>query len=476
METPPLTSLTFPDDRKYVYTALGKRLFWKNSPLFVHDSLRTRPMLVLGSTGYGKTEGLISMAFQDAMKGRFVVFIDGKCDESTRNKLYYYCHRVAKRPFYALMPFQEMDHLTNSWNPFTTSSLGISTIAESFINAYADPTEQKGDGQFYLETQRAVFTLLMRTLTSSGFAFSTQDVRYLLEYEDLRQNLGQIVKGSGVQFYGDLIRKCRDEGKGFGKTMQRFVNHLRLFQHWSLNSYNPTIQFDRLMQTDSVVYVGLPVNSEPYLMSAIGNILVNQLKALSANIQTSEKSKRRAISCIIDEAGTFVDLGLAEWICKVRSSGFLLVLGIQTLANLERKRAGFSEEIRANSPNVMMFNPNEEKTAAWFSTLVGQELKTVASANIKASDETGDGSIKTTEQKKIPVDALMNLRVGQCFYRPPVPIDRPPLLAVSYLPDPPEKEENRHRRLFYESNAEFKGINLAQQINEWRASMGAGSL
>jgi hypothetical protein len=481
VDAPKITSFQFDDSRRFNYTYLGARLYRQNLPLWVHDAIRTRPSLVVGSTGFGKTELLLSIAFQDIMKGRFTIFIDGKCDEDTRRKLYWYTTKVAKRPFYMLMPYSEGGHLSSSWNPFTCTTLGIAKISEMFISAYAAPgkggASSGGDGQYYLEMQRGSFASLMRTLASSGYAYSTQDIRILFENYSILSNLGRIVRNSGIQHFADLMRRIAQEGeKQHQKTMSRFVNHLRLFQSWMLNSYNPVIQLDRMMMTDSVIYVGLPVNSEPEAMMTVGNILVNQLKAISAHIQTTEKSRRRAVSCIIDEAGSFVDEGLAEWICKVRSSGFLLMLGIQNLANLEGRRPGFAEEIRANAPNVMMFNPRDSESAQWFSTLSGSEMRQTATANVVEGKEREQGSVRTVETSRVPVDALLRLRTGQFFYSAPEPMERPVLLASSYLPDPPAGPESDARRNEFRPPPEFGGLYLPLQNLDVMAQVGADRL
>jgi hypothetical protein len=290
--------------------------------------------------------------------------------------------------------------------------------------------------------------------------------------------LGRVVKNSGIQHFADLMRRIAQEGeKQHQKTMSRFVNHLRLFQAWMLNSYNPVIQLDRMMMTDAVVYVGLPVNSEPEAMMTVGNIMVNQLKAISAHVQTTEKSRRRAISCIIDEAGSFVDEGLAEWICKVRSSGFLLMLGIQNLANLEGRRPGFAEEIRANSPNIMMFNPRDPDSARWFSILAGQESLRQATASVEGVEggETG-GSVRNVETSRVPIDALLRLRTGQFFYSAPEPMERPVLLASSYLPDPPNNPEAEVKRCDRRPPPEFGGLYLPIQNLDVMAQVGAERL
>lgn len=453
---------------------MGARLFAPgNPPLYIRDTLRTRPTLVIGTTGSGKTELLLNMAFQDIWKGRFTIFIDGKCDEDTRNKLFYYSHVLAKRPFYMLLPYMEGAHLTQSWNPFVSSLLSANKVAEMFVSPYADYGSPRGAGEYYIAAQRDAFSSLMKALKSSGYSYNPQDVRYLLENVELLGGLYKVLRSNGMSHYGHIMRKVGTEQKKFRQEMEGLVNHLKLFTHWSINSYNPTIQLDRLMQTDAVVYVGLPINSEPHLMRNIGNILVNQLKALSAHVQTTEKTKRRAISCIIDEAGSFIDEGLAEWICKVRSSGFLLVLGIQNLANLEGRRPGFSKEIQSNAPNIMMFNPKDADTARWFSTLSGQELKRYATVNMEEADESDRGSFRATETNRLPPDALLSLNIGQFYYRSAEPTERPILLGSPMMPSPAaNREEYRCRRIESAMLPELRGLNLGLQVKEMYRKMG----
>ena len=447
---------------------MGARLFSPgHPPLYARDTLRTRPTLVIGTTGSGKTELLLNMAFQDIWKGRFTIFIDGKCDEDTRNKLYYYSHVLAKRPFYMLLPYTEGAHLTHSWNPFVSSTLQVSKVAEMFVSPYADYGGPRGSGEYYIAAQRDAFSSLMKALKSSGFSYNPQDVRYLLENKELLENLYKELRDNGMAHYGNLIRRVGNDPRQFRKEMEGFVNHLKLFTHWSINRYNPTLQLDRLMHTVAVVYIGLPINSEPHLMTNIGNILVNQLKALSAHVQTTEKTRRRAISCIIDEAGSFVDEGLAEWICKVRSSGFLLVLGIQNLANLEGRKAGFSREIQSNAPNIMMFNPKDVETAKWFSTISGQELRRSTNINMEKTEELNKGVYSAYENYRVPPDALLHLNVGQFYYRSAEMTERPILLSSPLMPTPdPKREEYRCRRIESFINPELRGLNLGLQVTE----------
>lgn len=468
MDSTPLITSTLPDDdRRLSYSYLGSRIYAWNADCFVHDSIRTRPTLVLGSTGYGKTELLLSLAFSDMAKKRPVFFIDGKCDLETLHKLHFYA-KQANRPFYAFLPFQDGDRLTCSWNPFVSDVLSISTITEAFINSYSDPQQalnrnDPGGAGYYIETQRAVCSNLMRALHSSGYQYSISDIRYLIENSNLLDSkLVPLLKPEGFQSYGELKRLVSKEGRDFPDVMSRFTNFLSQFRHWSVNSYNPTITIERIIDERAVLYAGLPVNSQPVEMAAIGNMLINLLKATSSVLQTKGVGLQTQIGCFADEAGSFVDSGLAEWICKVRSTGFLLSLGLQTLGQLEGRRSGFGSEIRSNAPNVMLFNPKDRPTAEWFSGLVGSEARRSVTASLVDSDvETGSGSVRLNDTPRVHPDAILALNPGQFFYSPPVTTVHPPLLAASMLPAPDSKHPfTQFRRINQFPKAKRRGLFL----------------
>jgi len=436
----PLSSVLPPDERRMGYVYVGKRVYCDDLPLYLHDSERAKPTLVLGSTGYGKSELMLSLAYNDASKGRAVFYLDGKCDMATRDKLAYYCKHVAKRPFYCFLPYVGGDTETDTWNPFICRSLSMGALNEAFFCGYNDPGQKKGnDGaQYYYDSQRKVFNALLRTLHTSGYQFNTQDIRAVLELDSVFTEAAEVFVGrpESARHYDELARIKKEIGKKWQEQISRLFGHLSSFDHWSINSYNPTIQFDKVIEEGGVVYAGLPLSSQPVTMGAIGNIIINQLKALSASFQNG-RAKRTTVSCIIDDGASFVDTGMAEWITKVRSSGFLLTLGIQTVASVEGRRQGFGDELRSNTPNVFLFNPRDEKTAKWFSALCLTEKKTEVSASIKSGEISADGSMKIIETDRITADSILSLKTGECFFLNPTIVGYPPLLKAPFLPSPP---------------------------------------
>lgn len=449
-----------PKKHRELYSYMGKILIGGIRPLYALTSMRSRPTLILGTTGCGKTEYMLSSACQDALRGCPLIFIDGKADRKTWNKFYYYCSIKAKRPFYALFPLSELDHLSQSWNPLHSTLLSLDTVVDSFFNTYTRELRLRDAGTaFYHDFQRNIFTLLCRAFYESGWGFNFNDISILLKRPDVFAQLRQYLSPKGLIPYNEIINKWSKNVEKFTESMTGFTNYLDLFKHWTLNSYNPEIQFDRLLSTNAVIYVGLPVNTQKTTMSAIGNILINQLKALSNHMQTTETENRRPIACYIDEAGSFVDESMADWICKVRSSGFMLTLGIQTLADLEQVSPTFAKRIQVNTPNILLFNPQSRETANWFSDMTGKQQKIDQTITTDSErPETVRATERVIEEPKIHPDFINQLRVGQCIYRPAERVNTLPYMAASILPDCPPPPNYQWHGLHRNKKPETKGL------------------
>ena len=475
----PITSYPA-EDVRYLYTYFGRRIedppYYQ--PIYVPDSRRSRPMMVLGATGCGKSELLLNLAFTDACKGRCTIIIDGKNDANFRNKLYYYNHVIAKRPFLSFMPVESADALSHTYNPFYSTVQNVKAVAEAFFNAYRPPHPiNKADGSdYYVDRARDSFTDLLRALHHSGYAYCIRDIRFLLENYRLLEMIQPYITDEAIRHYRDLMDRIKSIGiKKFQETISGFVTYLRKFDHWTMNSYNPDIIFDRLIYTDSTIYIGLPVDSEPNMMRALGNIIVNQLMGLSSYMQTNERKRRPVVSIIMDEGQALIDTNMANWVARVRSSGMMLTLSTQTLADIEAVNKQLAIQIATNTSNCVMFNPNNVQTADWFSRLVGQEARRSYSIGGTAESEEmeeGDaGTIRLEEKARIPIVMITSLRTGQCFYRPPDSVKKPYWLAAPYLPDPPDRADCQHRKIFYPVRIESRGLAMSQAVNRFRQEM-----
>lgn len=446
MDLPEITHVPPLGPARLLYTYYGQSLLGsKPRPIYLLDNIRSRPTLILGTTGTGKTQGMLSRAYQDASKGRPVVFIDGKGDSDTWNTLYYYNSVVAGRPFYALFPLDNLDHLSNSWNPLYSTTLSVKTVVSSFFNSYSKDRPSTGDGVYYTTYQSNAFSLLCRALHNSGLAYNLLDVAIALENHEVMDTLAPRIRPEGMDSYSKLLSLRKADPKEFRKNLTPFINFLRLFEHWSLICYRPEIDFESLYESGATIYICLPVNQQREMMSVLGNVIINHLKAFSAHIQTMPPARRQRMSVFVDEAAPFMDEAIVEWISKVRSSGMFIELGVQGLEDLSSKNSNIGERVMVNVPNVLCYNPNSVRTARWFSDFYGCQPSIVRSTNIDGDDELATGSERLGSTPKIWPELPNNLRLGQFLLRPAVRVYRPIYAAgVALPPVPPSPDCHWH--------------------------------
>ena len=444
-----------------LYTYYGKTLLGeKNLPLYMRDDLRSKPTLVCGTTGSGKTEGMLARAYQDASKGRPVIFIDGKGDRSTWERLFYYCAYLHKRPFLGLFPTEQLDHLSNSWNPLISGKLSSATVVDSFFSSYMRDRKNEGEAAYYNGFTQNAFTQLTRALHNSGYNFNIQDISVSLEDGDFFNEMERFIQPQGREYY-DMLAGIRNKDiREYNRVMTSFWNYLKVFDHWTLNSTNPEIRLEDLYYSNAILYVYLPVGQQRWLMTALGNIILNQLRSLSNYVQSTETSARRRVPVFGDEVSPFIDQLLAEWVSKTRSSGLMLELGVQGLEDLATKSANIGESIRNNVPNVLMYNPHSVKTASWLSELFDMEGKLVHTRNLDGDEETDAGVERFGEGRKIPPGLVNNLRLGQFLFCPVARVFKPAYLASPLLPEIPPGQRYRWQGGHNGAKPEVRGFNL----------------
>lgn len=115
-----------------------------------NEDLRTH-MFILGSTGAGKTEGLISIAYNALVWGSGFSYVDGKGDVSLWAKIFTMARSMGREDDLLVINYmtgnadttkKRSDKLSNSYNPFATGN------AESLIQlivSLMDASDGKGD-------------------------------------------------------------------------------------------------------------------------------------------------------------------------------------------------------------------------------------------------------------------------------------------------------------------------------------------
>src|SRR4029078_13654985 len=138
----------------------GNELSTDQELWFGNEDMRTH-VLIFGSTGSGKTEALISLAFNALLYGSGFIYIDGKGDNSLFAKIFSMVRSMGREDDMLLINFMtgardvlgpQKTRLSNTMNPF---SRGSSSMLSQLVVSLMSSGKQ-GGGNDDMWTGRAI--------------------------------------------------------------------------------------------------------------------------------------------------------------------------------------------------------------------------------------------------------------------------------------------------------------------------------
>src|SRR3990167_4760718 len=147
----------------------GNELSSNEELWFTNEDMRTH-VLIFGSTGSGKTEALISLAFNALVQGSGFIYVDGKGDNTLYAKIFSMVRRMGREDDILLINFMtgakdivgpQEKRLSNTMNPFSTCS--SSMLAQLIVNLMPE-SSASADGDMWKGRAIAFVEALMKVL------------------------------------------------------------------------------------------------------------------------------------------------------------------------------------------------------------------------------------------------------------------------------------------------------------------------
>ena len=425
-------------------------------PVWFSDSQMRTHMLVMGTTGAGKTEFLLYLSAQAMAQGSGVIFVDGKGDIKTWFRLFSIAKRFGMEENLRVLNFgtnRKMGDikydLSNTINPFTLGDAG--QLAEMMSALMA---EAGGDGGMWKgraeSMMRALLTALV-DLREAGILplgpgalsdYMPLDKIALFENDPRISDLGRLE----VKRFLDTLPGFRAGGQGkteadkqHGFLSMQFTEILGMFN----NAYGHIMAF-KLGEIDMYdviinrrsLYVMLPsMEKSGNSIKNLGKIVVNQIRAalsrtLGSGIKGSRAEKLDArptnsktpMLCILDEYGSYAVEGFGEVAAQARSIGFSTVFAVQDWASLEKADAKGNEAQRiwANTNIKVIMKVEDSKSTM---PIVLDRIKEgyVLSDQGKEYSDAGMGGLKNQrslgykEIKRLDPLKLFTLKNGRMY-------------------------------------------------------------
>ena len=344
-------------------------------PIAMDEDSVSRHTLVLGTTGSGKTELLLSMSESAIISGGGILFIDGKGDHATRAHLHSMAVRYGREEDSMSINFGRGGSC--SWNPL--AELTAEDASTFFIASLAAVGV---DGAMWQERASS----LMRTACMLAWDYAAASaapptpalIESFMKLNCLTEALSNpcVSKNSlhSLHAYFDTLPGYQ-ASKGALQAQTTMDQHGYLSMQWTAimgllcNTYinvfrEPSdVSIRDVMRNRRILYVGLPTMARSaadirllgsLVFSALRNAMLDLLPAKSEGEwnEVAAGGVPRGLPpmlCIMDEVGHYLCSGMGVMAAQARSMGVGLVFASQDISSMEEAGRYETALIKSNA-------------------------------------------------------------------------------------------------------------------------------
>ncbi|WP_119343491.1 type IV secretory system conjugative DNA transfer family protein [Facilibium subflavum] len=410
----------------------GNELNTKDQLWFNNEDMRTH-VLVFGSTGSGKTETLLSLAYNALNQGSGFIYVDGKGDNLLYSKVFSMAESLGRQDDLLVLNYMtgaqdiighQKTPLSNTMNPF---AIGSSSMLSQLIVSLLGGSKDSGDGDMWKGRAISFVEALMRLLVylrdegllrlDAGVIrkYFVLDVLESLVFDQVIVDAENNTTEIDVQFPFSVVdplmnylstlpgyqnaNKGKQSDKAYEQhgyiTMQltRVFGSLADVYAHIMKADIAEIDFNDVILNRRILVVLLPaLEKSPDELSNLGKLIVASLKAMLASglgskvhgeykdvIETKPTNAKHPYLCILDEYGYYAVPGFAVVPAQARSLGFSAVFAGQDLPAFQKASKEEAASICANT-NIKICMKLEDPTETWefFQKNAGEAYTSVA--------------------------------------------------------------------------------------------------
>jgi intracellular multiplication protein IcmO len=402
----------------------GNDLTTQEEIWFSNEDMRTHT-LMLGTTGCGKTEAMISIAYNALVQGSGFIYVDGKGDNTLFAKIFALARSLGREDDILLINFMtgardiigpQKTRLSNTLNPFSAGSSGmLAQLVVSLMPA----SSRTPDGEMWKGRAIAFIEALMKVLVyARDQGYILLDANIIREYFELGY-LETIVVDKVLPRKGEEPVSLADAPPvvleplesylknlpGYDKTKkgnqvsQVLEQHgfitmqlIRVFTSLAdtyghiLRTNLAEVDFKDVVLNRRILIVLLPaLEKSPPELANLGKIIIASLKSMMASglgesvegaykdlITRKPTNAPTPFLCILDEYGYYAVPGFAIVPAQARSLGFSVIFAGQDLAAFRRGSKEETETIWANTTIKMAMRLEENSSIKDISEMAGR--------------------------------------------------------------------------------------------------------
>lgn len=383
---------------------------------FANEDMRTHA-LIFGSTGSGKTEALVSLAYNALVQASGFIYVDGKGDNSLFAKIFSMVRSMGREDDLLLVNFMtgardiigpQEKRLSNTLNPFCQ---GSSSMLTQLVVSLMGDSSQSSDGDMWKGRAIAFVEALMRVLVymrdQGAILLDANSIRNYFDLNRLEmivldkvfprddqesvniESMPKVVSDPLRNYLGTLPGWTKEKkGKQVSQVWEQhgFIT-MQLVRSFSslADTYGHIIRtnlaevdFKDVVLNRRILVVLLPaLEKSPDELSNLGKIIVSSLKAMMAAglgeevegdyrdvIERKPTSAPTPFLCILDEYGYYAVKGFAVVPAQARSLGFSAIFAGQDLPAFQKASKEEAASIGANT-NIKICMKLEDPLETW---------------------------------------------------------------------------------------------------------------
>lgn len=400
---------------------------------FTNEDMRTH-VLIFGSTGSGKTEALVSMAYNSLLMGSGFIYVDGKGDNTLYAKIFSMARAMGREDDVLVVNFMtgardivgpQEKRLSNTLNPFAR---GSSSMLSQLVISMMDSSSATPDGDMWKGRAISFVEALMKLLVYmrdigailldaniirnyflleklEAIVVDKKFPRDKLEAVDLSSVPEEVLEPINNYIYNLPGYNKEKKGKQVSQVLEQHgfitMQLTRVFTSLAdtyghiIRTKLAEVDFHDVVLNRRILVVLLPaLEKSPDELSNLGKIIVSSLKAMMASglgeevegsyqdiIMRKPTNAPTPFMCILDEYGYYAVEGFAVVPAQARSLGFSAVFAGQDLPAFQKTSKEEAASIGANT-NIKICMKLEDPTETWefFSKTAGESYVTKVDA------------------------------------------------------------------------------------------------
>jgi intracellular multiplication protein IcmO len=428
---------------------------------FSNDDMRTH-VLIFGSTGSGKTEALISIAFNSLVQGSGFIYIDGKGDNSLFSKIFAMARFMGREDDLLLINFMtgardiigaQSTRLSNTMNPFSN---GSSSMLAQLAVSLMDSGSSGGSGDMWkgraINFVESLFKVMVVMRDDGHILLDAKTIRdyFILEKLELivldkkfpLEN-GHMVPLDGypaqilepLEGYlrnlpgfnpakkGDQAGEVREQHGFITMQLTRAFGSLADTYGHIIRTNLAEVDFKDVVLNRRILVVLLPaLEKAPDELATLGKIIIASLKAMMASglgdavegdyrdvILRKPTNCSSPYVCIMDEYGYYAVQGFAVVPAQARSLGFSAIFAGQDLPAFQKASKEEAASIGANcNIKICMKLEDPQETWEFFQKVAGETYVTNVSG---FQMDSGSVSLNYMDTRNASVDRRQRIEL-----------------------------------------------------------------